>query len=1003
MELLLLAILAAGASAGSVIEGWSKVHAPLDRLLAGWTCFDYTLDLCTLPSGVIITKVTVDDPTTCQLFCRIYADCQMWTFDEGIQGENCFLINMDPNLYISSCLEFGGPDYPTVDMCINESQTSDCSKFTKGKCTYPSGTLEVLPDVAEPPADGSAGCDDACKLRSDCVYWKYLFESDDCVLYKSRDKSCLLTRGTRYPDLLECETAAVPCRGNEDCLEPQVCIDGFCGLCTEDSQCEAGEACDNGQCVLQGCQSDTDCPANLPHCDTSDGECYVCVTDAHCPAGVCDANICVECIEDADCPTGVCDEPNFTCVGCTDDSECPADHVCSDNLCYECIVDGDCAGENVCASDNTCVECLDASNCPMGVCDMNANICVDCILNADCPNAEVCYGNQCFECVENTDCPLGQLCSDNVCYECLTDTDCENSPIGPVCSSSNTCVECEIDDECADGVCEVSSNICFECLEDIHCTNSTSGPVCADSNMCVECVDDIDCPEGDRCSSSNICTGCLNDADCTDPEFCHDGSCIECLNNSECTDQVCSPNNTCVDCLFDSDCLNGVCDLSSNICFECLEDADCSNPAQPICSTSNSTLNTCVECENDDQCTDGVCQVSSNTCFECLSDFNCMNSTVGPFCSNSSMCVECETDVQCPDGVCQVSTNLCFECLADSDCTNSTMGPVCSNSNMCVECESDMQCPNGVCDELTNICFECLLDADCTDSSAPICSDSNTCVECLFNSDCTNSDEPICSNSTCVECVVDNDCGAGICQSTNTCGCNKDSDCLDTEICSSDFCFINCPNPSTCRPGCRVDIDCQQGECSAGECEFCDNDFDETPGWATPPSNECEPGCSSDANCDEEYFCDYLHGRVCSRLGSVVLNAISITTDNCTGCEAEELAAVISITGEKPVNQEAPTCTTNNLDNVNETDYEPGFTALFNSTETLARCKGANLNGNNYFDFNVTWNGQGIWAPSEFKLMFTGGDIPPNPRCCKPDPGFQFIAGVTAMIDCGRC
>ena len=39
-------------------------------------------------------QVTVDDPTTCQLFCRIYADCQMWTFDEGIQGENCFLINM---------------------------------------------------------------------------------------------------------------------------------------------------------------------------------------------------------------------------------------------------------------------------------------------------------------------------------------------------------------------------------------------------------------------------------------------------------------------------------------------------------------------------------------------------------------------------------------------------------------------------------------------------------------------------------------------------------------------------------------------------------------------------------------------------------------------------------------------------------------------------------------------------------------------------------------------
>merc|ERR1719495_2644021 len=140
-------------------------------------------------------------------------------------------------MYMMSCLEFGGPDYPTIDFCQSESQVNDCSKFTRGKCTYPSGILEVLPNVAQPPADGSAGCGDACNLRADCVYWKYLFESDECILYSSRDKECKLTRGTRYPDLLLCDQAEVPCRNDDDCLDPEVCIDGSCGLCTDNSHC----------------------------------------------------------------------------------------------------------------------------------------------------------------------------------------------------------------------------------------------------------------------------------------------------------------------------------------------------------------------------------------------------------------------------------------------------------------------------------------------------------------------------------------------------------------------------------------------------------------------------------------------------------------------------------------------------------------------------------------------------------------------------------------------
>jgi len=510
MALWFLAFLAVGSSAGSVLQGWSQALNPLDNVMSGWICFDYTLDLCTLPSGVIITKVTVEDPTTCQLFCRIYADCQMWTFDEGIQGENCFLINMDPNLYINSCLEFGGPDYPTIDMCIPESMETDCSKFTKGKCTYPSGTLEVLPDVAEPPADGSAGCDDACKLRSDCVYWKYLFEEDECVLYSSRDKSCLLTRGPRYPDLVNCSNVEPPCRDNADCVDPEVCVDGFCQVCTEDSHCEEGYECVLGECVLKGCENDKDCLVPGEHCDVTDGKCYVCVTDDHCPGGVCNTTIhlCFECLLDTDCEDPaepVCSSSN-TCVECENDGQC-THGVCDEpnNTCYECLLDTDCEdpAEPVCSSSNTCVECENDDQCTDGVCDEPNNTCYECLNNSDCTN------------------PAEPLCSSsNNCVECINNNDCTSAAL-PVCTSMGICVECERTEDCGTaGVCDESTNMCG-CREQEDCPGYNA--ICdANYSNCNYC----NATENVEFGSCNA--GCKTDDNCAAP--------LECYVDNQCKD-----------------------------------------------------------------------------------------------------------------------------------------------------------------------------------------------------------------------------------------------------------------------------------------------------------------------------------------------------------------------------------------------------------------------------------------------------------------------------------
>lgn len=108
------------------------------------------------------------------------------------------------------------------------------------------------------------------------------------------------------------------CKDDSHCSEHgEVCIDGLCKECSNDTQCKEGFTCKQNACVsLPQCRLDTDCTGGLK----------------------CHADKCVP--------------------ECTTDRECASGEKCAKNKCIsaaECTTDSDCAGGRKCGVDQKCV------------------------------------------------------------------------------------------------------------------------------------------------------------------------------------------------------------------------------------------------------------------------------------------------------------------------------------------------------------------------------------------------------------------------------------------------------------------------------------------------------------------------------------------------------------------------------------------------------------------------------------------------------------------------
>jgi len=124
--------------------------------------------------------------------------------------------------------------------------------------------------------------------------------------------------------LSACTKSYPNCDDDSTCRSRQeVCVDGMCRQCGNNSHCTAIDACltcSANECVKRTgcCKSDVDCPSGK--CWRAEGETTgqcggACQTNDHCPAG-------------QRCANGAC-----VPEGCSGDSSCPSGQRCQDGKC----------------------------------------------------------------------------------------------------------------------------------------------------------------------------------------------------------------------------------------------------------------------------------------------------------------------------------------------------------------------------------------------------------------------------------------------------------------------------------------------------------------------------------------------------------------------------------------------------------------------------------------------------------------------------------------------
>lgn len=134
---------------------------------------------------------------------------------------------------------------------------------------------------------------------------------------RARQLVLALLAGALGVALTGCPPQYPNCRTDEDCqrVNPrEVCVDGQCRQCRDDSQCDRGQQCDNNSCVA------------IPNWCGDD--------PSLCPPGmICRDEFCHPCGSDSECGSGEICEDGRCVDGCREDADCPAGQTCIDNRC----------------------------------------------------------------------------------------------------------------------------------------------------------------------------------------------------------------------------------------------------------------------------------------------------------------------------------------------------------------------------------------------------------------------------------------------------------------------------------------------------------------------------------------------------------------------------------------------------------------------------------------------------------------------------------------------
>lgn len=203
---------------------------------------------------------------------------------------------------------------------------------------------------------GAGGPPGVCRVRAnecntDMDCWENgAYAGKFCTL-QNPPRRCVNAPGcTRDAD---CAAAGLVCDTTAGSPSQNKCVNGQ--TCSTAANCGAGQACVNNVCVAQNCQNTPSLCAANETCDPVMLTCVpnqggMCTTDTNCQAGYwCNAGTCqVGCRDNSECPGGVCNAAHMcefaqggVCGTCVTDNDCPAGARCVDNpflgmsKCYE--------------------------------------------------------------------------------------------------------------------------------------------------------------------------------------------------------------------------------------------------------------------------------------------------------------------------------------------------------------------------------------------------------------------------------------------------------------------------------------------------------------------------------------------------------------------------------------------------------------------------------------------------------------------------------------------
>lgn len=307
------------------------------------------------------------------------------------------------------------------------------------------------------------------------------------------------------------------CVTSAECGRGEACVGGSClpasskkSGCTEDTECQADQYCDFGVCRMKATSQNTtpdagESPPPPPPPNTCDA-------DTQCNAGdVCENKTCVPgCAQPGSsivCGTGTTCGPSGRCATnpttCGDDSACgPPSSICEAGACVAgCTEPGglSCTGGNVCEATTGRCRAAPMTCSSDALCGAPAAICENsqCVPGCNMPGGAACTGNNVCDNNSGRCMPITGACGDDgacgaparVCEggQCVPGCD---QVGGLQCSGSSTC-------NTGTGRCDAAPPP--PCSSDAQCNPPAT--IC-EASACVPSCQSSGCPTGQNCSNT---------------------------------------------------------------------------------------------------------------------------------------------------------------------------------------------------------------------------------------------------------------------------------------------------------------------------------------------------------------------------------------------------------------------------------------------------------------------------------------------------------------------